>query len=426
MNLHPQGKRLNLTTMTRAKILKISALVLGVGLVIIWNLRHYRQPSSPPPEREDLVSVLPGATQFELRQDPVTYYQGFFPDGRPAGVAFVTSQIPPRITGFTSEIGILVGMTPAGVISRLEILHHQETPSYFRMILDSGLLPSFLGVDLKSGFPEVDAVSGATISSQAIIRDLETSARAVAEKVYGFQIPDPSVNPKRKFPYLEPFLVILLFLSVPVSRRLSRFRGVRLFPFILGFFIIGIYLNSPLSLNHIVNLLSLHPPSFTIQPGLFLLLFLTLVSSFFFGNVFCSSLCPFGAVLELGARIFPKRIQVDPGKIKKAVLIRSCLLFTVIAGVFGFGLDILAQLEPYPYLFAPTKSPLLWLYITLTILFSLVFRRFWCRILCPTGAFLDLLSRPGKKPGARSREYGDDEKVSSPSESNLAGGGKIT
>ncbi|MCX5859436.1 MAG: FMN-binding protein, partial [Proteobacteria bacterium] len=77
----------------------------------------------------------------------------------------------------------LVGMTPTGTISRLEILHQQETPAYFRMVLDSGLLPSFLGIDLKSGFPEVDAVSGATISSQAIIQDLETSARAVEEKV---------------------------------------------------------------------------------------------------------------------------------------------------------------------------------------------------------------------------------------------------
>ena len=297
--------------MTQDKILKISALVLGVVLIFIWNLRHYRQPSSPPPEREDLVSVLPGATRFELHLDPVSYYQGFFPDGRPAGVAFVTSRIPPQVKGFTSEISILVGMTPTGVISRLEVLHHLETPSYFRMVLDSGLLPSFLGADLKSGFPEVDAVSGATISSQAMIQDLQTSARSVAEKVYGFKVPDSSVSPKRKFPYLEPFLVILLFLSVPVSRRLSRFRWARLLPFILGFFIIGLYLNSPLSLNHIVNLFSLHPPAFTVQPGLFLLLFLTLVSSFFFGNVFCSSLCPFvfRCVRLLSAPLWPAAVH---------------------------------------------------------------------------------------------------------------------
>jgi len=412
--------------MARAKILKISALVLGVILIFVWNLRHYRQPSSPLPEREDLVSVLPGATRFELRLEPVTYYQGFFPDGRLAGVAFVTSQIPPRVTGFTTEISILVGMTPAGVISRLEVLHHLETPSYFRMVLDSDLLPSFLGVDLKSGFPELDAVSGATISSQAIIQDLKTSARAVAEKVYGYKVPDSSVNPKRKFPYLEPFLVILLFLSVPVSRRLSRFHWARFLPFILGFFIIGLYLNSPLSLNHIVNLLSLHPPAFANQPGLFTLLFLTLILSILIGNVYCSALCPFGAILELGARIFPKRIQVEPGNIKKAVYIRSFLLLIVILGIFGFGLNILAHLEPYPYLFAPAKSPLLWFYITLTVLFSLVFRRFWCRILCPTGAFLDLIARPGKKSGVGSQESGANDKTLNLSEPGTSDGGEIT
>jgi len=410
--------------MTRVKILKISVLALGTVLIIVSNLWHYWQRESPEPTQEDLVSVLPGATRFQFHSDPVSYYQGFFPDGRPAGLAFVTSQVPPKIPGFTSEISILVGMTPTGTISRLEILHQQETPTYFRMVLDSGLLPSFLGVDLKSGFPELDAVSGATISSQAIIQDLTISARAVAEKVYGFKVPDSTVSPKRKFPSLEPFLVILLFLSVPVSRKLSRFRWARFLPFILGFFIIGLYLNSPLSLNHIVNLLSLHPPAFYVQPGLFLLLFLTLIFSFFFGNIYCSSLCPFGAVLELGASLFPKRIQMDPGNIKKAAVLRSLLLFIVIAGVFGFGLNIFAQLEPYPYLFAPAKSPLLWLYLTLTVLFSLVFRRFWCRILCPTGAFLDLIAHPWKKLGAWGREPGDDEKVLNPSESNSAQGGE--
>lgn len=393
--------------MTTTKTLKISALVLGVVLVVVWNLRHYRQQGFLQPSLEDLASVLPGAAHFQYHPDPVPYYQGFFPDGRTAGAAFVTTQIPPKIPGFTSEISILVGMTPAGTISRLEVLRHDETPSYFRMVIDAGLLQSFLGLNLKSGFPEVDAVSGATVSSNAIIQDLQTSTRAVAEKVYGLKIPDSSVSGKKVFPYLEPLLVTLLFLSVLVSRRLSRFRWSRAIPYLLGFGIIGLYLNSPLSLSHVINLLSLHPPAFANQPGLFTLLFLTLVLSILIGNVYCSALCPFGAILELGARIFPKRIQVEPGIIKKAVYVRSFLLLIVILGIFGFGLNILAYLEPYPYLFAPAKSPLLWFYITLTVLFSLVFRRLWCRILCPTGAFLDLIARR-KKLSAESKEPGEE------------------
>ena len=381
--------------MARLRISGTFFLIIGLVCIVGSNLFRTLTNERIRPTPEQLRSVLPEADRFEPDGN---YYRGYAPDGKPAGVAFLTSRVPPRFTGFTSEIDTLVGMTPEGVISRLEIIHHDETPSYIRMILDAGLLSAFPGVEMRSGFPDIEAVSGATLSSEALIRDIQSSASAVARAAYGMEIPPlPELAGKSRW-YLDCLLVLLLFLSVALARK-YRHRRLRSVPLLLGFLGIGLYLNSPLSLNHLVNLASLHPPSLLRHPGLFTLLFLTLAVTLASGNHYCSHLCPFAGVLELGAAVVPPKIQVSPEWLRRGQVLRYAILFLVTVGIFGLGGQSLAYLEPYPYLFAGTANVFLWLYISLTVIFSVVSRRLWCRNCCPTGAFLDLLARVKLRKG---------------------------
>lgn len=375
--------------MARLRISGTLLIIISLFCIIGSNLFRIITEEKIRPTREQLRSVLPEADRFEPEGN---YYRGYAPDGEPAGVAFLTSRVPPRLTGFTSEIDTLAGMTPEGVISRLEIIHHEETPSYIRMILDAGLLSAFHGVDVQSGFPDIDAVSGATLSSEALIRDIQSSASEVARAAYGIEVPPlPALAGKSRW-YLDCLLVLLLFLAVALARK-YRHRRLRAVTLLLGFLGIGLYLNSPLSLNHLVNLTSLHPPSLLRHPGLFTLLFLTLAVTLTFGNHYCSHLCPFAGILELGAAVVPQKIQVSPEWLRRGQTLRYMILFVVTAGIFGFGVQSLAYLEPYPYLFAGTANMFVWIYIALAVLFSAVSRRLWCRTCCPTGAFLDLLAR---------------------------------
>lgn len=383
--------------MVQLRILGTSAIVIGILTIAASNLYHFFSREIPKPNRDQLRSVLPEADRFEPQEH---FFRGYAPDGTLAGVVFLTSLVPPRINGFTAEIDILVSMNPEGVLSRLEIIDHEETPSYIRMILDAGLLQAFAGMDVQSGFAGIDAVSGATVSSETIIQDIQSAAVTIARRAYDMDVPQPSALRVKSRWYLDCPLVLLLFLAVAFARR-YRFRGARAVPLLLGFLVIGIYLNSPLSLNHLTNLASFHPPSLFRHPGLFTLLLITLGVTPVFGNMYCSHLCPFGAVIELGTAIFPSRIQVSHEWIRRGATFRFFLLLVLTVGIFGFGFESLAYLEPYPYLFSGTTPIFLWIYIVLAVSFSVVFRRFWCRICCPTGAVLDLIARRKRRKTLR-------------------------
>lgn len=92
----------------------------------------------------------------------------------------------------TTELGAEVigfnGITPVeisvhkGVITKIEALPNQETPRYFQAVLESGLLEKLVGKTVKEAkATELDAVSGATFSSEALIQNIRLGLEAVPE-----------------------------------------------------------------------------------------------------------------------------------------------------------------------------------------------------------------------------------------------------
>ena len=92
----------------------------------------------------------------------------------------------------TTELGAEVigfnGITPVeisvhkGVITKIEALPNQESPRYFQAVLESGLLEKLVGKTVKEAkATELDAVSGATFSSEALIQNIRLGLEAVPE-----------------------------------------------------------------------------------------------------------------------------------------------------------------------------------------------------------------------------------------------------
>ena len=92
----------------------------------------------------------------------------------------------------TTELGAEVigfnGITPVeisvhkGVITKIEALPNQESPRYFQAVLESGLLEKLVGKTVKEAKATgLDAVSGATFSSEALIQNIRLGLEAVPE-----------------------------------------------------------------------------------------------------------------------------------------------------------------------------------------------------------------------------------------------------
>jgi len=94
-------------------------------------------------------------------------------DEAPVGVAFQV--IAPD--GYAGDISVLMGVTPEGKITGIEIINQRETPGLGNKILQEGWRGEFKGRSLEDGPKlavkkdggEIDQFSGATISPRAVV-----------------------------------------------------------------------------------------------------------------------------------------------------------------------------------------------------------------------------------------------------------------
>ena len=73
-------------------------------------------------------------------------------------------------TGFGGPINMMVGISPEGVVSGVRVVSHSETPGFGSRAAEQAYLAAYTGKggELVLG-ADIDAVSGATISSRAIL-----------------------------------------------------------------------------------------------------------------------------------------------------------------------------------------------------------------------------------------------------------------
>ena len=70
-----------------------------------------------------------------------------------------------------------------GVVTSVEAFPNTESPSYFERVLQSGLLKAVVGkTPAEAAKMHLDAVSGATYSSEAVIENLRAGLQEVARK----------------------------------------------------------------------------------------------------------------------------------------------------------------------------------------------------------------------------------------------------
>ena len=84
-----------------------------------------------------------------------------------------TSPFSEEIIGFNGPTPVEIDVVK-GRISEIRILPNSETPSFIRRIKESGFLSRLNGKTLQEARDtKLDAVSGATYSSEALIRNIE-------------------------------------------------------------------------------------------------------------------------------------------------------------------------------------------------------------------------------------------------------------
>jgi NosR/NirI family nitrous oxide reductase transcriptional regulator len=314
-------------------------------------------------------------------------------------------------SGQPIRLGVFID--PEGSLDSVNVVSSFESESYMKRIVRSGFYQQFERLDLRRGEQKIDAVTGATISSQAIA-DTVTGIIAHAEESVLSEYVDGSVSGFKvraeldRWQYVHIGLIILLFLLFWI-KKIRKNRKVMLALSFFSVVYIGFFLNNAFTYVTFLHFFMGTALSFSMALyGLFVLL-----GAAWDNNTYCRRICPFGNAQRLMLRISPFRAKWKFPLKKISSRIRTCLTVFILGGIL-LGFLGLLDYEPFPEFFGVMiLSPWFWLAAGL-VLFSMILPMPWCRFLCPTGAVLDGISRlSGSRSKCRNisrKEQGQKEK----------------
>ena len=187
------------------------------------------------------------------------------------------------------------------------------------------------------------------------------------------------------------------FLAAFVVARWGGFWS-RILALGLTFLLGGLVLNAQYSSEQIAAFLSFNTPTVGLM-GVFLLVVGVPLIGLLFGNLYCGYVCPFGAAQELLGYVIPPLLRPVPSRdaLPLARFVKYVVLAVLLVAYFLSRDHRTLAGDPLVSVFA-LRSMLShrpgWILgaVAIALVGSLFYVRFWCRYLCPVGAFLSLLN----------------------------------
>jgi len=392
--------------------IKLSKAIIFI-LIIIAFLSLTSESSAKLVTKEDLADVLPAATMFVRKTEPFGHYLGYATEGgHLVGAAFLTTEVvPDKSWGYRDQIATLVGVDLKGKITGVNVLSEFESPRYTKGLLSDGswFLEQFKQKDAGAAFmlnDDIDAISGATISSSAITRSIEAGLKLITEEVSYQQVDKVSQVDKGR-PFRHLFLQELLwqidFIFLWIILGLAFFSFFKKNVFLryvtlgMAFAYLGIFKGGGFSLIDVLRLLSFHNPAFLNDLYWYSLVVVAIGLTIIAGRFYCGWLCPFGAIIEVLFRLVPVewKLTGNADRFLKIIKYVNLLILLIIAFLFAnriLAIYLVGIIEPFATLFRLSGGLIAGLWLILMLVFSSVISRFYCRYFCPLGAFFAVLS----------------------------------
>jgi len=371
-----------------------------------------RSRFAQPPTLADLQTIFPAATRVEADPGEPSVSRLYDVDGVPLGWSLRTSPAADHEIGYQGPTDSVVGFDSAGRVCGLLVLTSFDNEPYVGYVRDDwSFRKLFAGrtfaelVDAP-GLAEVEGVSGATMTSQAVARGIVVAATAEAARtkrgkrslVAGVAAWAASIEG----PQWGALAVIAVGLVAGFSRLRGRRFGRLIFPVVVLAYL-GFGAGAVLSQAQLWGWAAAGLPR-----NATVLLFLTavaLLTPVTTGrNIYCAHLCAHGAAQQLLAKAIRPQRRPQLARWRRglvAMLQRLRWLPAMLLGVAAvttiFGLPLsLVDLEPFDaYVPAVAGSVALVLFVV-SLLASCLSPMAYCRHGCPTGALLEHLRLHGR------------------------------
>jgi len=409
LRIYKSKKMLTLTTAGFGlRPLGYSLFAVGLAVVLCSNLLAAAGAKLRPSLPQHTAQALAGQSDVEqVSADipegarKINYFRVCDANDKLTGYIFSSQDLAPKVRGFGGKINLGVYVDTAGKLIDFHIVRSNETPAYLDL-LSQWREEKVKGRQLFEPRPFVDVhvVTGATVSSEAILSALRSSGHRFAAQILGRPLGPQLAEKTQRAGYVPDSHAKYLIAAFLLTLIVIYFGGFwsRLAVLVFNLVAGGIILNAQYSTEQIATILSLHTPA-TALSGVFLLAVGVPLLVLIFGNIYCGYICPFGAAQELLGYIVPRRFRqpVPRDRMRHARFLKYVVLFVLLI-VFFFSrnrttlvADPLISVFNLRFSIYDFQSAMFWL-IAIALVGSIFYTRFWCRYLCPVGAFLSLFN----------------------------------
>lgn len=311
-----------------------------------------------------------------------------------------TKPLAKDVQGYGGPVPLRIHVSKDGVVAAIEAEPNAETPDFFNQA--KLLLTRWQGKTVDVAMAEtdkVDAVSGATFSSNAIIANMQrglayanrhTAQSKAATDASGAILEGSGSSSASGWTIggIAALIVVLLGAIVPLFYKSRRWHKVQL---VLNVVVLGLWTGTFVSFTLLMRLfsggLSLAALATLAAPLLMVVvaLFYPLAGK---PGHYCAHVCPFGSAQELAGKLTRRKLRV-PVRLNKALNMFRTVLWAVLMVLLLTGTWV-AWIDYELFTAFLYSSASVWV-VVLAVLFlvlSVWVPRPYCRYVCPTGTLL--------------------------------------
>lgn len=314
---------------------------------------------------------------------------------QPDGTFVVNTRVLAKdVQGYGGPVPLKIHIGKDGKLTAIEAEPNAESPSFFDRAKE--LFSRWQGKTIDEAMAEdVDAVSGATFSSKAIIRNVQrglayAKQHGLADGGKGAQeeSAEHTVAIGWTLGSIVALIAVLLGAVVPLFTNNRRLHLVQL---VVNVVVLGLWTGTFVSYTLFLRLfaggVSLSAIGTLAAPLLMLIVALLYPLAGRSGH-YCAHVCPFGSAQELAGKLSRRKLRITPRMLRVLTALRN-LLWGVLMALLLTG-TCTAWIDYELFTAFIYSSASVWV-IVLAVLFlvlSVWVPRPYCRFVCPTGALM--------------------------------------
>lgn len=327
-----------------------------------------------------VVSVAQGSDTLEVQPD---------------GTFVVNTRVLAKdVQGYGGPVPLKIHIGKDGKLAAIEAEPNAESPDFFDRA--KVLFSRWQGKTIDEAMAEdVDAVSGATFSSKAIIRNVQrgltyAKQHGLADGGKGAQEEsvERTVATGWTLGSIVALIAVLLGAIVPLFTNNRRLHLVQL---VVNVVVLGLWTGTFVSYTLFLRLfaggVSLSAIGTLAAPLLMLIVALLYPLAGRSGH-YCAHVCPFGSAQELAGKLSRRKLRITPRVLRVLTALRNLLWGVLMALLLTGTCTAWIDYELFTAFIYSSASVWVIVLAMLFLVLSVWVPRPYCRFVCPTGALM--------------------------------------